>query len=90
MSSKKLIEDVAAATGETRAKVKAILEATGAALADGIKSGGDITLPGIGKLRTKHRASRVGRNPKTGEEVQIPARVAVKFTASKALKEAVA
>ena len=52
--------------------------------------GGEIALPGLGKLKATTRAAREGRNPATGEAVQIPARNAVKFSASKALKDAIA
>jgi len=47
------------------------------------------TLPGIGKLVLVNRKARVGRNPKTGEEIQIPAKTVVKFRVAKACKEAV-
>jgi DNA-binding protein HU-beta len=47
------------------------------------------TLPGIGKLVLVNRAARVGRNPKTGETIQIPAKRVVKFRVAKACKEAV-
>ncbi len=47
------------------------------------------TLPGIGKLVLVNRSARVGRNPKTGEPIQIPAKKVVKFRVAKAAKEAV-
>lgn len=47
------------------------------------------TLPGIGKLVLKNRAARVGRNPKTGEAIQIPAKRVVKFRVAKAAKDAI-
>jgi DNA-binding protein HU-beta len=47
------------------------------------------TLPGIGKLVLVNRAARLGRNPKTGETIQIPAKRVVKFRVAKACKEAV-
>ena len=47
------------------------------------------TLPGIGKLVLVNRKARVGRNPKTGEQIQIPAKTVVKFRVAKACKEAV-
>jgi DNA-binding protein HU-beta len=47
------------------------------------------TLPGIGKLVLVDRKARMGRNPKTGETIQIPAKVVVKFRVAKACKEAV-
>ena len=47
------------------------------------------TLPGIGKLVLKHRAARIGRNPKTGEQIQIKAKKVVKFRVAKAAKDAI-
>jgi DNA-binding protein HU-beta len=47
------------------------------------------TLPGIGKLVLKNRAARMGRNPKTGEAIQIPAKRVVKFRVAKAAKDAI-
>ena len=46
-------------------------------------------VPGLGKLVLVDRAARVGRNPKTGEAIEIPAKKAVKFRVSKACKDAV-
>jgi DNA-binding protein HU-beta len=47
------------------------------------------TIPGIGKLVLVDRKARMGRNPKTGEAIQIPAKTVVKFRVAKACKEAV-
>ena len=47
------------------------------------------TLPGIGKLVLVDRKARIGRNPATGEQIQIPAKTVVKFRVAKAAKEAV-
>lgn len=47
------------------------------------------TLPGIGKLVLKNRAARIGRNPKTGEAIKIPAKRVVKFRVAKAAKDAI-
>jgi len=47
------------------------------------------TLPGLGKLVLVNRAARVGRNPKTGQPIQIPAKRVLKFRVAKAAKEAV-
>src|SRR6267154_1062584 len=47
------------------------------------------TLPGLGKLVLVNRAARVGRNPATGETIQIPAKRVVKFRVAKACKDAV-
>jgi DNA-binding protein HU-beta len=50
---------------------------------------GKVQLVGFGTFETSERAARVGRNPQTGEEMEIPASIVPKFKAGKALKEAV-
>ena len=47
------------------------------------------TLPGLGKLKLRNRAARVGRNPATGATINIPAKRVVKFTVAKAAKDAI-
>jgi DNA-binding protein HU-beta len=47
------------------------------------------TLPGLGKLVLVDRAARIGRNPATGEQIQIPAKRVVKFRVAKAAKDAI-
>ncbi len=54
-----------------------------------LKSGYKIMLPGIGKMQVRRTKARMGRNPMTQEQIMIPARKKVAFTATKALKEAV-
>lgn len=49
-----------------------------------------VTLPGIGKFTVKHRAARTGRNPKTGEALEIPEKRVVTFAPAKTLREWVA
>lgn len=54
-----------------------------------VRSSGEFNLPGLGKLVKKERAARAGRNPLTGETIQIPAKTVVKFRVAKAAKDAV-
>jgi len=54
-----------------------------------VKTNGEFTFPGIGKLVKKHRNARQGRNPATGETIQIAAKTVVKFRVAKAAKEVV-
>lgn len=53
-----------------------------------VSRAGEIMLPGLGKFAKKHRAARKGRNPMTGEEIQIPAKTVIKFSVNKAAKDA--
>ncbi len=55
-----------------------------------VKKEGEFVLPGFGKLVKAHRKARKGRNPATGEEIQIKAKTVVKFRLAKAAKDAVA
>lgn len=55
-----------------------------------LKRGGEVSLPEIGKFSVAQRQARTGRNPQTGETVQIAARQVPKFSPAKALKEVVA
>lgn len=54
-----------------------------------VKSGGEFSIPGLGKLVKKQRAARMGRNPLTGAEIKIPAKTVVKFRVSKQVKDTV-
>jgi len=54
-----------------------------------VRTNGEFPLPGLGKLVKKERAARMGRNPMTGESIQIPSKTVVKFRVAKAAKEAV-
>lgn len=53
-----------------------------------LKNGGEVPLPGLGKLSVKQQAERKGRNPRTGEALIIPACTVAKFSPSKTLKDA--
>ncbi|MBF0475769.1 MAG: HU family DNA-binding protein [Deltaproteobacteria bacterium] len=65
--------------------VNAMIEGILSALSDGDA----VSLTGFGSFKVVERAAREGRNPKTGEKIQIPASKAVKFTPGKTLKERV-
>ena len=54
-----------------------------------LKKGDAVTISGFGSFKVVERKARKGRNPRTGQEIQIPASRAVKFTPGKALKESV-
>lgn len=72
-----------------RSQAKELVEDISAFIRDSLKRGYKIPLMGLGKLYVRQTKARTGRNPQTGEIVQIPARKRVRFTAAKALKEAV-
>jgi DNA-binding protein HU-beta len=89
MNQSELITKVASISGESRKAVEAVLKSTADVIGSTLGEGGEVTLPGLGKLFVKERAAREGRNPKTGEAILIPAGKSPGFKAAKALKDAV-
>jgi DNA-binding protein HU-beta len=73
----------------TNAQAEAAHDALIAVLGDALEKGEAVTLTGFGSFKVVDRAARTGRNPRTGKEIKIPASKAVKFTASKTLKDAI-
>lgn len=89
MNKTDLVNVVAANTQVAKKDVDAVLAATFAAVADALKSGDKVQLIGFGNFEVKEVAAHEGRNPKTGETIQIPASKKPSFTASKVLKDQV-
>jgi DNA-binding protein HU-beta len=89
MTKAELIRQVAKRAGNTKtAAAQAIDSMTGAITKD-MKNGGKIILTGLTTFSMANRKARTGRNPRTGQEIPIPASKTPKFTAGKALREAV-
>ncbi len=89
MTKSETLQALAEKTGKTKKEVSEMLEAiVGLAYAETKKSG-EFTLPGLGKLLKKRREARQGRNPATGETIQIAAKTVVKFRLAKAAKDAI-
>jgi nucleoid DNA-binding protein len=86
MTRTELIDALAAATNTERKDAKQFLEALTGIIEGVIRDGGEVPLKGLGKFKVQNRKARVGRNPLTGEPVQIPAKTVVKFTVAKQLK----
>jgi len=90
MNKSDMIDAIAANTGLSKADVGKALDAQAAVVHQAIAFGDEaITLHGLGKLSVSQRAARTGRNPQTGDEIKIAAKRAPKFSAAKALKDAV-
>lgn len=96
MTKAELIERVAGKvasdprkTSIGKAGVGIVLEALADVATDAFAVGGDVPLPGLGKLVVRDRAARRGRNPQTGAAIEIPAGWVVVFRPAKALKDAV-
>lgn len=89
MNKAELIDQLAERAGVTKRDAGRVLEEMATLASNALVAGGDFTVPGIGKLSTTHKAARKGRNPRTGETVDITASTKVKLTVAKALKDAV-
>ncbi len=89
MTKAELVAKVAAEAGTTKAAAERCVNAFVEALAEALAKGERVALPGLGVFNVKERKARKGRNPRTGEEITIPARKVVTFHAAKALKEKV-
>lgn len=79
MNKSDLINEVANNTGLTKAKASEALEAVIKAIESTLANGQEVSLLGFGSFKTTQKAERTGRNPKTGEEIKIAAKKAVKF-----------
>ncbi len=89
MNKTQLIEVIADKSGLKKKEAEAALNAMTEAVAQALKAGDKVQLVGFGTFEVKERAARSGRNPKTGETIQIAASKHPAFTAGKALKDAV-
>ena len=89
MNKADFISKVAEVTGETKSATKYNVEVMFEVMTDVLVSGDTVEYPGFGKFSTVDRDARTARNPKTGEAVEVPAKKAVKFSASSVLKNAV-
>ena len=84
-----LVERVANTISCTKADAERAVEAVIAMITDKLKSGEEVSVAGLGIFEAKTRAGRTGRNPRTGETIQIKSMKVPKFRASKTLKDAV-
>lgn len=89
MTRTELIDAVAAEMGGDKKAAKSFIEGFTRIVENEMKKAGDVPLAGLGKFKVSHRQARTGRNPATGETIQIPAKTVVKFTVAKALKDLV-
>ncbi len=89
MNKNELIASVASATGLTKADSAKAIDAFTNAVADCLKSGDEVRLVGFGTFAVSKRAATTGRNPRTGETINIAARNVAKFKPGKALSDAV-
>ncbi len=89
MTKADLIEDVSAAIGMSRKDSEVVVETIFDSIVKSLRSGEKIEIRGFGSFRTRQRNPRVGRNPKTGARVEVPAKKIPYFKPSKELKDVV-
>ena len=89
MNKSDLAAAIAEATGITRSEAASAVDATFEVIADALKDGVDVRLTEFGSFGITDRAAREGRNPRTGEPVEIAASRQVRFKPGKGLKDAV-
>jgi DNA-binding protein HU-beta len=87
MTKVDLIEQVAQKTELPKRDVERVLEAAIAAVQQALAHGEKVSLTGLGVFTVADRKARLARNPKTGAQVEVPARKAAKFKPAKELKE---
>jgi len=89
MNKSELVDAVAKGADLSKAKAEEAINATITAITSCLKKGDEVKLIGFGTFRVAKRAATTGRNPRTGETINIPASKQAKFVAGKALKDAV-
>ncbi|MFA5022466.1 MAG: HU family DNA-binding protein [Patescibacteria group bacterium] len=89
MTKSQLLASLAESANLSKKDVTLLLEKMVELAYSEVKNSGEFVVPGIGKLVKVKRKARMGRNPATGEQIQIPAKTVVKFRVAKAAKEAV-
>ena len=87
MTKAELVEEVARTTDLTKKHAEIIVNTVFDSIVDTLKAGEKIELRGFGSFRIRHRGPRVGRNPKTGDKVEVPAKRIPYFKPGKELRE---
>ncbi len=89
MTKAELVEKIYAKAGlPTKTMAESALDAVIASVREALAEGESVTFTGFGTFKVSERAARKGRNPRTGEEIEIPASKVAKFTPGKQLKDA--
>ena len=87
MTKAELVDEVARNSDLSKKDAEVIVQTVLDSIVDSLKSGEKVELRGFGSFRLRERASRLGRNPKTGEKVHVPAKRVPYFKPGKDLKE---
>ena len=89
MNKKQFIERMVEHTDSPKDEARKHLQAFETTITDALKAGEEVQLPGFGKFYVREQKAREGKNPQTGERMQLEARNVPAFKAGKAIKESV-
>lgn len=89
MNKKELINKISNNTGYTKSDILTVVDNMISTIVDTVSSGEDVAITKLGKFTTVERASRVGRNPSTGESITLPTKKLVKFRPAASFKDGV-
>ena len=89
MNKNDLVNNISDKAGLTKKDVEAVVNGLLTEITDALKEGDKVQFVGFGTFETRERSSRTGRNPQTGETIDIPASTVPAFRAGNKLKEAV-
>jgi DNA-binding protein HU-beta len=90
MNKTELVSQLSEEVGLSKKDGKIVVDALFDLISNGMVQDGEVNVPPFGKFKVTERAARTGRNPQTGESMDIPAKMVPKFSPSKGLKEKVA
>ncbi len=89
MNKADIINKVHETLGGTKSDAERAVDTVVSSIVDSLKEGNEVSISGLGIFSANMRAARQGRNPRTGESIEVPAMRVPKFRAAKALKDAV-
>lgn len=89
MTQSEVLNHFSEKTGLKRVQVKEFFDELADLASNEVRNNGEFNLPGFGKLVLSERKAREGRNPQTGETIQIPAKTTLKFRLGKGIKDTV-
>lgn len=89
MKKTELLKKLSEQAGVSQKDVSSVLDALSASISETLGSGEKLAVSGLGTFDLRHNSARTGRNPQTGETIQIAASKSVKFKPAKQLKDAV-
>ncbi len=88
MNKTELVASVSESSNLSKKDVQKVLDGVLAAIGDSLKKGEKVALTGFGTFETVKKEARIGRNPRTGETLEIPARTSPRFSPGKPLRKA--